>query len=180
MMERLSSNLYSIPQWVQPKTFKNRFELRSGELLFATLDFESAFKTLATGTAVDGKWLFNRVGFFNMHVIIQNSGEAAEIGGYRPRWTGTEGQIRMANGAQFTWKSTNFWATRYVIQSADGTPLIYFESGIEDGGVSDWFKTQAQVKIQPAAGRLNELSLLVLLGWYLIILRQQDSAAAAA
>src|SRR5512133_973999 len=172
-MERLSSNLYSIPQWVQPKTFKNRFELRSGELLFATLNFESAFNTLATGTAADGMWMFKRVGFFNLHVIIQKSGEAAEVGDFRPKWTGTEGQLRMANGAQFTWKSTNFWATQYAFLSADGTQLIGFKSGIEDGGVSDWFKTQAQVKIQPAANGLNELSLLVLLGWYLTILSHQ-------
>jgi hypothetical protein len=46
--------------------------------------------------------------------------------------------------------------------------------------VSDLFKTQALVEIEPQVYALAELSLLVLLGWYLVILHQDDVAAASA
>ncbi len=46
--------------------------------------------------------------------------------------------------------------------------------------MSDLFKTQALVEVESQAYALAELSLLVLLGWYLVILHQDDIAAASA
>ena len=54
---------------------------------------------------------------------------------------------------------------------------MLYKQGVEASWLADIFKTQARVEIQPAAEGLRELSLLVMLGWYLIVLKQQDDAS---
>jgi hypothetical protein len=50
---------------------------------------------------------------------------------------------------------------------------------VDDAKLKDWFKTQARVEIPEKKKELKELSLLVLLGWYLIIVLQMDSSSGA-
>lgn len=165
-------------EWVQPKTFQNRYELRSGENLAATLEFPKTFGSLAIAAAADGRWTFKRVGFFSPRITIRIEGQEAELAVYHPKWTGTEGKLQFASGETYTWKVANFWATQFVWLAGD-QQLILFRPGIEDASMSDWFKTQARVEIQPEVGSLSRVSLLILLGWYLMILKQQDDTAAA-
>lgn len=170
----------SVPlEWIQPKTFQNRYELRAGENLAATLEFPKTFGSLAIATAADGRWTFKRVGFFNPRITVRVEGQEAELAVYHPKWTGTEGKLQISSGEVFTWKVANFWATQFVWLAGD-QPLILFRPGVEDTHMSDWFKNQARVEIQPEAGSLKQVSLLVLMGWYLMILKQQDDAAATA
>lgn len=166
-------------EWTQPKTFQNRYELRSGENLVATLEFPKAFGSLANAIAADGRWTFKRVGFFNTRITVRLEGQEDELAVYHPKWTGTEGRLQFASGEAYTWKVANFWATQFVWLSSD-QQVILFRPGVEDSEISDWFKTQARVEIQPEAGMVKHLSLLVLLGWYLMILKQQDDVAATA
>jgi hypothetical protein len=66
-----------------------------------------------------------------------------------------------------------------MFTASDGTPLVALKEGSEKGKLSDIFKLQSMVEIRPAARDLAELPLLTLLGWYLMVLRQEDTAAAA-
>lgn len=166
-------------EWVQPKTFQNRYELRSGEQVVATLEFPKTFGSLAIAAAADGRWTFKRVGFFSTRITVRVEGLEDELAVYHPKWTGTEGKLQLAGGEVYTWKVANFWATQFVWMAGE-QPLILFRPGVEDSGISDWFKTQARVEIQPQAAGLKHVSLLVLMGWYLMILKQQDDAAATA
>jgi len=166
-------------EWVQPKTFQNRYELRSGENLAATLEFPKAFGSLAIAAAADGRWTFKRVGFFSTRITIRVEGQEDELAVYHPKWTGTEGKLQFSSGEIYTWKVANFWATQFVWLAGD-QQLVLFRPGVEDSSMSDWFKTQARVEIRPEASTLSHVSLLVLLGWYLMILKEQDDAAATA
>jgi hypothetical protein len=58
--------------------------------------------------------------------------------------------------------------------------LVSFESGLGQSKLADLFKTQARVEIDLRGRALPELPLLVLLGWYLIVLQKEDAAAVAA
>jgi len=166
-------------EWVQPKTFQNRYELRSGDNLVATLEFPKAFGSLANATAADGRWTFKRVGFFSTRITIRIEGQEDELAIYHPKWTGSEGRLQFTSGVEYIWKVANFWATQFVWQIGD-QPIIQYRPGLDESNVSDWFKTQARVEILPEAAGIKELSLLVLLGWYLMILKQQDDSAAIA
>jgi hypothetical protein len=166
-------------EWVQPKTFQNRYELRSGDSLFASLEFPKVFGSLANAVSAEERWSFKRVGFFSTRITVRKEGEETDLAVYHPKWTGTEGSLQFASGAVYTWKVANFWATQFVWLAGE-QQIILFRPGVEDSSMSDWFKTQARVEILPAASGVKESSLLILLGWYLMILKQEDDAAATA
>ena len=178
-MKSITEALYSQPQWVQPRAAQNRFELRSGEDLFAEIEFPKWYGSLANAAAAGARWTFKRVGFFNPRVTVRSEGSETDLAVFRPKWTGTEGTTQLAGGAAYTWKTANFWATEYAWLDAAGEPLILYKQGIEASWLADLFKTQARVEIQPSAQGLPELALLVILGWYLIVLKQQDDASIA-
>jgi hypothetical protein len=165
--------------WVQPETFTRWFELRAGEHLVATLGWQTSCGTLATAESAEGRWTFKRLGFLNPRVTVREAGSEIDMATFWPSWMG-DGALEFAYGRAFRWQSTNFWATRWCFTDEGGTPLLAFEPGAEKAKLSDMFKQQALVQIQPQARAVPELSLLVLVGWYLMILRQDDAAAAAA
>jgi hypothetical protein len=178
IMESLSNATHLKLFWVQPRAMERSFVLRGDEREFASLEFKSSFGSLALAEAADGRWTFKRVGFFNPRVTIRRAGEELDLGVYRPRWTGSEGTLEMG-GRTYVWKTANFWATQFVLLDSSGGELLRYKEGAQKSKLSDIFKNQAQVEIAPHAWRLPELSLLVMLGWYLIILHQEDAAAAA-
>jgi hypothetical protein len=120
------------------------------------------------------------MGFFRPHVTVRNAGSDDDLAVYRPKWTGTEGELAFRGGAIFTWTVANFWATRYEIKESSGLTLIEYKSGGKDGGLKDFFRSQAHVTITEIGRRYPQVGLLVLTGWYLILLQQSDAAAAAA
>lgn len=83
----------------------------------------------------------------------------------------------MATGRQFRWEALDFWATQWgFFNSQEDQALVRFIPGSEKGGLRELFKNQAIVEMDPVR-QTDELPLLVTLGWYLIILRQDDSTA---
>ncbi len=179
MMENFAQAMNKNLLWIQPKALQRRFELRDEEMLVAALEFKSSYGSLAAATTAEENWTFKRVGFFNPRVTVRRSEEEIDLAVYRPKWTGTQGVLEFTAGRSYIWKVANFWATRYEFLDSAGQPLLAYQSGIEHGKLSDLFKNQARVEILPTAHGLPELPLLVLLGWYLIVLSQEDSAVAA-
>jgi hypothetical protein len=181
----MESAVYYQPEWVQPKTFKNRYELRGRERVFATLEFPRTFGSLAIATTTSGVWTFKRVGFFNTRITVRSEGQEQDLAVYHPRWTGTQGKLELAGGTKYIWKVANFWATQFVWETEAGQVLITYRPGVEASNMTDWFKTQARVEFatETAGGDFRasgEFALLVALGWYLMVLKQEDDAAATA
>jgi hypothetical protein len=178
-VEKLSEATAGGLYWVQPERFARWFELRTEGQLVATLGWETSCGTLARGEAASGSWTLKRVGFLNPRVTVRESGSEVDLATFWPRWMG-DGTLEFAYGKAFRWQSTNFWATDWMFTATDGTPLVAFKEGSEEGGLSNLFKMQSLVEIQAQALELVELPLLILVGWYLMILRQDDAAAGAA
>ena len=182
-MEPIETIVYHQPEWLQPKTFQNRFELRDEERVFAALEFPKMFGSLATATTSAASWTFKRVGFFNTRITVRGENLDEDLAVYHPRWTGTQGTLDLGGDTRYTWKVANFWATQFVWETADGKPLITYRPGVEAGNMTDWFKMQARVEFSPeaAAGdfrKTETFALLVTLGWYLMLLKYQDDSAA--
>lgn len=165
--------------WRQPHTFERSFILGSQEFEFASLIFQSAFGSLAIATTAEESWSFKRVGFFNPRVTVRRKDEEIDLGIYRPRWTGSEGTLELG-GRSFVWKSVNFWATQFVFTDSQAGELMRFRQGNAESKLTDIFKEQARVEIASHAWEMSELPILISLGWYLIILHQDDSAAVVA
>jgi hypothetical protein len=166
-------------EWLQPNTLEHYFELQTGPARLATLAFHSAWGTLATAETADGTWTFKRVGFLNPRVTVRVAGSSDNLAVYQPKFWG-DGTLTFADGMAFRWQPTNFWATEWAFSGAGDTPLVRFKSGAEKQRLSDIFKTQAVVELEPDESIRPLVPLLVTLGMYLIILHQQDAAGAVA
>lgn len=165
--------------WIQPKAMHQLYELRIKEDIYGTLLFPKSVGSLAEAETNDGKWSFKRVGFFNTKITIRNFGEEKDIAVFKPNLIASTGILEFANGKSFHWHSSNFWQTKFEFKNAEEETVVIFRSGVEEAKLKDWFKTQARVEIPENKKNLDELSLLILLGWYLIIVLQMDSSAGA-
>ena len=166
--------------WVQPKAMERRFDLMGVTLRFATLEFPSAFGSLASAWTADGLWTYKRVGFFSPRITVRAEGSENDLALYRPKWTGMQGTLEFAVGQTYLWNTVNFWGTRFQFTDANGQPVIAYQTGVGEGKFSDIFKTQARVEIDPGALGNQDLPVLATLGFYLIILHNEDAAAAGA
>jgi len=154
--------------WVQPAAHRRVHELRAGEDVVAALRFQRG--SLADAEADSDHWSFKREGFWHPRVTIRVSESDANVAVFRPRWSGG-GTLEFPDGRAFGLSSANFWQSEWVWQDKD-QPLIRFK------GRHGLIKAKGAVEIQPITASLAELPLLVLLGWYLILLYAEDAAAA--
>ena len=156
-------------RWSQPSALRMHYELRAGADLVATLRWRGMFGTLATAESGDGSFTFKRVGFFQNRATIRAAGAETDLAVFRnSTWTGG-GELTFATGRKFL-ATTALWSQRLEFTTESEAPLVRFRYG----GV---FRRTADVEVEEAARELPELPLLVLFGWYLLVMLEQDSAA---
>jgi hypothetical protein len=155
--------------WIQPAARKRDHELRAGDDVVATLHFQRG--SLADAEAAGAHWTFKRQGFWHPRVTVRTAGSDADLAVFHPRWVGG-GALEFPDGRAVRLSSANFWQSEWVWQDNE-KPLIWFK------GRRGLVKVRGAVEIQPEAVALPDLPLLILLGWYLILLHAEDSAAAS-
>jgi hypothetical protein len=155
--------------WVQPARSKQAFELRAADQSEATLSFERA--SLARAVTATQQWTFKREGFWHPQVTIRVSGSDVNVAVFKPGWGGG-GTLELAEGRLLRFGAANFWHSQWDWLEPDGKPLVHFKSH------PGLLRMEGQVDIESEAASLPELPLLVVLGWYLLILFTRDAAAA--
>ena len=178
-MEKIQADFGKTLYWVQIKDMERGYELRVDDKIFAQLVFQSAWGTLATGSSVEDGWTFKRVGFLNPRVTIRPPGEETNEAEYWPKFWGG-GKLIFPDGRHFLWDSANFWGTQWTFSDAVENRLFVFLPGGEVHKASEDYHSQAVVEIDPRAYDHPELPLLLVLGWYLMVLQQEDSSAGSA
>ena len=177
-MEPLTTHRDEKLSWVQPRTFERQFELRAAGSLFGTLRFEKALGTLATASTATGIWTLKRSGFLNPRVTVREAGREDDIAVFWPRlWGG--GWLDYPTGKRFQWRSMNFWGSSWGFTGMQGEPVFTMKPGSQEAKLADLLKTQALVDIDAHAYDVTELPLLLVLGWYLMIMQQEESTAGA-
>jgi hypothetical protein len=154
--------------WVQPTARKRAHELRAGDAIVATLDFQRG--SLADAEADGHHWTFKRQGFWHPRVTVRAEGSDADLAVFYPRWTGG-GQLDFPDGRSLRLNSANIWQSEWVWQDKDQV-LVRVK------GRHGLIKANGAVAIAPDAASRPDLALLVLLAWYLILLYAEDSTAA--
>ena len=139
-------------------------EEKVGELYFAKDD-----DTHAEAFAEDGHWTFICTRYILPRVSVRTPklGFLATFEGSRSG----NGMLEFLGGKRYHWLCTDIWQTTWGFETMDRTPLVRFQSGYEkdnSGGL---------VEITPAAWEHPNLSLLVLLGWYLSLLNDTEDSA---
>jgi hypothetical protein len=172
-MKKLSEALDLELVWEQPTTFKQEYRLFAGEEPVARLDFRSSFNTWATGESGDGCWTFQRVGFFQRRVVITECVTEREVAVFSRHAWRHGGTFELPDGRRYP-VDTNFWLTQLYFCDQSDEVLVRFHK------IGGFLHLSSQVEVLPPARLLPEMPLMVLLGWYLTILNQRDSAAASA
>lgn len=159
--------------WRQPRMMERSFELLAGDQLVGTLDFPSMFGSLGRAVTGDGEWTFKRGGFMRPRITVRQSGSETDIATLHMSWRGG-GELELTDGAAIKWVHTSFWTSRWMFATDSDEPLIHFSP---DNG---FLKPGALLEIDPAGRTSPHLPMLAALGWYLMLLMAQDSAAGAA
>ncbi len=94
-----------------------------------------------------------------------------------PTWSGSSGSLQLTNGRLYHWRAANIWASRYEFFDAMNRPIVVFRSGLEETKLSDLLKMQSRIEVAIEGRACQDLSLLLLFGWYLMILAFDDNAA---
>jgi len=156
--------------WVQPAALKRAHELRAGDQVVATLAFQRG--SLADAVAADNHWTFKREGFWHPRVTVRIAGADTDVATFRPRWMGG-GTLELPGGKTIDLSPANLWQTQWAWKEGDSTPVIFkSRHGL--------MKSGAEVDVAKDGMNRPDLPLLVLLGYYLILLYAQDVAAASA
>ena len=157
--------------WLQPARLKQAFELHSSDEVVATLRFERA--SLASGETGEQRWTFKREGFWHPQVTVRLPDSDDNVAVFKPAWSGG-GSLELSQGRLLRFGAANFWHSQWDWSDvASQSPLVHFKSH------QGLLKLEGQVDIETEAVTYPELPLLVVLGWYLLILSARDSAAAA-
>jgi hypothetical protein len=164
--------------WHQPKLLQRAYELQDGAQRIGTLTFVKSGGSLAEASVGADHWTFKRVGFFRTRLTVRKRGEDVDLAVYHPGGFGSEGNLEFASGQSYKWVHANFWASTWQFVDRSGDVIIAFKPGSDERNWSSMFKYQAFVEINPAACQLDEMPLLVSLGWYLMILQNDDAAVA--
>lgn len=171
-MNQISLYTGQTVKWIQPSSFHMEYELLAGEDLLATLRFRSSLGTLATAETAAGCWTFKRVGFWQTRLTVRDCGLEQDIAVFKNNtWSGG-GALEFNDGRSYR-ATTNFWQTNLEFKNEKDETLLNFHS-------RGFFHFSANVDIAPEAAELVELPLLITLGWYLIVMMQQDAAAGVA
>jgi hypothetical protein len=159
--------------WLQPKVLKREYELRIGEQVAGTLRWQKGWGSLALAEWNSNQWTFKRVGFWQPRVTVRIPGFEEDTAIFRPNWNGN-GTLELVAGRRLNWVATRFWRSEWSFLLEDGTELVRFRPKFGLATV------KARLKVKPAAHAVPELPLLLLLGWYLLLLRFEDDAGATA
>ncbi len=158
--------------WEQPKAARREYTLRAGPDTVGMLSFRSALGSMAEVTTATGHWTFKRMGFFRTRVVVRAFGKKGDLAEYSPRWTGTAGEIRVPGFAAYKWLEEGAFSSTVELRDAEGLMLRYSsDSEHKTNGV---LRTEARVDIEPRALKDTNLPMLLMLGWYLLILHNED------
>jgi hypothetical protein len=170
-----SSLSYLIGQpliWVPTATFKTRYDLIAPDnTTLATLDM-SNWTSRAHATVPEGTLFMQKESWTGLKVAISLGEQGPQFATYQRKWTGTSGQLVFPDGRAFHWGKVNFWGTQKAWTDPTGN-MIYVQFSVGS------FSRKSNVDIRPQAAEIPELSLLLVLGLYNILVERRNSAAAA-
>ncbi|GCE14490.1 hypothetical protein [Tengunoibacter tsumagoiensis] len=159
--------------WTPTAILKTRYDLIGPEAVpLASLDM-SNWSSKANATVPEGTLFIKKEGWSGKKIAIYAMERGPLIATYQRTWTGTSGNLVFSNGRTFRWRKSNFWGTQKAWTDAAGnTSYVQFSAHS--------FSRKIEVIFDSQAGQIQELSLLLVLGLYNIVVERRDAAAASA
>jgi len=146
-------------RWVQPRAMKMEFELRTGDIIAATLRFRSIFGTSATAASADGSWTF-KGGWWGTKVTVRARGAETDLAVFNSNKL----TLELPDGRKYL-VGPNFFASQYEFNMETGDALISYR---KLGGMLTLHCSYG-VEIHALAKEVPEMPWMVSLGLYLMI-----------
>lgn len=151
-------------RWHRPRLMQRYYELRVEDQVLATLSRAGVFKDRTIAEIEGQKWTFKRQGFkIKVYFGDEPVGEPRAI--LNRRWSG-KGELTFSDGRVIQWDRSGFWNPVHCWVTPEGLNVINLKRG-------------HRIEITPQAADQPDLPLLVAFGFYLILIAEEDAAAAA-
>ncbi|MBL0928305.1 MAG: hypothetical protein IBJ11_11750 [Phycisphaerales bacterium] len=150
-------------------------ELRGGDgRVYARLAWRKVTGSLAAGHTASETISLKREGFWHPRVTVRRPRGAADLAVFRMARS-VRGVLVTLEGDAFEFRPVNRPLKGWSFVSGAGEPVVTFHAEHR------WFRAARRfVTLHAAARGVPEVGWLVLLGRYLLALKEQDEAAAAA
>ena len=167
----LRDALYGELVWSRPGIFRRELYLEAGSERLASLRWERMLSLEAVGESADGRWIIgrHRIGSLRGQVVVRDAATEAPVATFTRHWRRT-GVLRFDSGAEYKWEREGFWRTSYFWSSGAQERLLAYTFRVG-------FHSRYEMEVSPAAQRVAELPVLVLLGAYLMVLTSRQNAA---
>lgn len=156
--------------WTHPEPTSRAYDLKDGDEVVATLRIEQGVES-ATATESSGTWSLKKFGYDSPHVIVRAKSSEAD----HAKFDSSEdeaGSLRFEDGRQFRWEA-NLWRGEWSWIDTAADQVVAFK---RDFDVTE--RHEGTVNIFPKGAESPHVAVLVILGWYLIIVAAETSGAA--
>lgn len=151
-------------RWLRGAGPRPSFTLSSGDASVATLVWAEGEGSLATADSSEGAWTLKRGGFLNPHITVRavtnGRGDLARLTAHF-----SHHRIDVAGRAGYRFHRAGLLVPAWTISSDDGVEVAHIEP-VREGRTL----VGGAVVVPADATQRPELLLLIVLGWYFIVL----------
>lgn len=166
-MEKLSSFKNSTWEWIQTRAFLNLFELRSGRQLAGSFLWIHSKKRprrnlISSGITADGNWIFETTYYIHPRVTVRSS-SSNQIDAVFVATLSGSGILTCASGSSYAWRNMDPFGNHFGFSERGKEEILVFSPGLSTLQKGAKMFIDGQIESTP------ELSLLALLGFYLLL-----------
>ena len=155
-------------EWVQRSITED--ELVSGNETLAALHWTSSWSSLAVAESAEGRWTFKRVGFIHSKVTIRKEGGNADLYVVPLGWSG-EATITLQELGAFKW-TPNVSHTTWILRDSQEIEVMRIE-------LNGFVNVSGKLTLKQTSLDSEKLTLLAILGWYVIMSVLSEDAESA-
>lgn len=152
--------LENVLRWQHSPT-ANIYTLQAGEVVLAAMHWPGSPGARAFVAAAEQRWTIYRQGVFAPQIIVQDMREQSMIA-LLERGSTHKGKLTLDTGEILCWLPANIWRSSWAWKGPSGT--IFFR-----------FDKQKRVQVEPCAFAHPHLTLLSVLGCFLITLQEVEA-----
>jgi hypothetical protein len=145
-------------RWVQTAKLESQLVTGNDESV-GNLVWKNSWGSLATGESADGRWTLKRLGFVRPKITIRKAGSDSNVGVVSMN-SGVEGTLHLAGGELYRFNLSDDLIT--VIDSQGRKVMMLKRSPSK--------KKNEEASLEITTGASEHLSLLAIIGWYLVLL----------
>lgn len=154
-------------QWHQPGVAL-AYELCGPAGTYARLELGKLASSRSTGISSRARFTFKRQGMLKSQISIILGDDTQPFATYVPNFTGQKGILEYPGGRQVEFHATNFFKTEWQWLTTEGDGLLGFRTKAAG-------KPNATVFIGDEGAQRVDLDLLLLLGFYILLLLREEA-----